>query len=122
MFIFLKNKFRVDKNSLFLIPAKIARGANTDMPENFFGALVPVFVAALNYEVAARLAVTKLVEQGYEFLDIEGEITQLPADKWTSFVDTSFPEFADHFPTQEAVVEGMAIGIIFFGPFLSYEK
>lgn len=107
-------------NSLFLIPTKVARGSNTEMPEEFSGALVPVFVAAADYQAAARSAVKKLLEQGYEFLDIQGAITELPPEKWEAFVSASFPEFANHFPSQEAVLEGMRTGIVFFGPFLSH--
>jgi hypothetical protein len=110
------------KNSLFLVSVKIARGVNTDMPANFVGALVPVFVATANFEDAARSAVTKLAGQGYEFLDIQGAITELPPEKWADFVSMSFPDFTAHFPTQEAVMDGMEAGIIFFGPFLSHEK
>lgn len=117
-----KSKSATAGNSLFLIPAKVARGPNTEMPENFSGALVPVFVAAANYEAAARSAVKKLMEQGYEFIDIQGSITELPPEKWEAFVSASFPEFANHFPTQETVLQGIETGIVFFGPFLSHEQ
>jgi hypothetical protein len=122
MFGLFKSKTATAGSSLFLIPVKVARGSNTEMPEIFSGALVPVFAAAEDYEAAARSAIKKLLEQGYEFLDIQGAITELPAEKWDAFVSASFPEFSTHFPTQEAVLQGMEAGIVFFGPFLSHKE
>jgi hypothetical protein len=117
-----KTKEGQPENSLFLVVVKIARGANTAMPEPLVGAVVPAFSAAPNHELAAKAAVSKLLSQGFEFLDIQGPIKQLDPQQWSSYVRHTWPEFEAQFPTQQEVLSKVASAEVFFGPFAGYER
>lgn len=122
MFDIFKKKAPNSTNRLFRLTLQIGRGTNTDMPGNLVGAYVPVFVAALDHEAAAKRAVSKVREQGFEFLDVaDRKIDELEPAKWSVFVKESWAEFEAHFPTQQAVIAQMDHGFIFFGPFAGYE-
>ena len=109
-------------NKLWLINLHVGRDANTEMPTNLAGAYVPVFVAAVDHESAAREAVSQVSRRGYKFLDIsDKKVHQLDPLKWDAYVRGSWPEFVSHFPTQEEVFVGLAEGRVFFGPFAGYE-
>ena len=121
MFGVFKAKPPESENGLFLVVVKIARGTSTTMPEPLVGALVPVFAAAPNHEAAAKAAVSRLVAQGFEFLDIQSPINQLDPEQWSNYVRHTWPEFEAHFPKQQEVLSGVASGAVFFGPFAGYE-
>lgn len=121
MFGLFKSKEPQSTNGLFLVGVKVGRGTNTEMPPPLIGAVVPVFAAAANHELAAKAAVSKLISQGFEFLDIQGPIKQLDPLQWSSYVHHTWPEFETHFPPQEEVLVGVPSGAIFFGPFAGYE-
>jgi hypothetical protein len=121
MFGLFNAKEKQSPNGLFLISVKIGRGSNVDMPPSLVGAVVPVFAAAANHELAAKAAVSKLLSQGFEFLDIQGPIKQLDPQQWSSYVRHTWPEFEVHFPEQQEVLAGVASGAVFFGPFAGYE-
>ena len=118
-----KKKTPKNSNKLFRMTLQIGRGANTDMPSHLVGAYVPVFVASQNHEAAATRAVTKIREQGFEFLDIaDQKIDELDPKKWAAFVKEAWPEFEAHFPTQQAVISELAQDFLFIGPFAGYES
>lgn len=107
---------------LFRITCHVGRGSNTEMPANLRGAYVPVFIGATDHEGAARLAIAGLRDRGFEFLDIaDGKIDELDPIKWDSFIASAWPDFLDYFPSQEAVLKGLASEFYFTGPFASYE-
>ena len=107
---------------LFLVGVKIARGTNANMPSEFAGAVVPAFAAAADHDSAAKAAINTLVSQGFDFLDIVGEVQQLNPERWTAYVRHTWPEFEDRFPTQEIVMDGLDDGMVFFGPFAAYQS
>jgi hypothetical protein len=121
MFDLFKAKEPQSTNGLFLVGVKVARGTNAEMPSQLVGAIVPVFAAAASHKLAAKAAVSKLVSQGFEFLDIQGPIKQLDPQQWSSYVHHTWPEFEAHFPRQQEVLAGVASGAVFFGPFAGYE-
>ncbi len=111
------------KNLLFMLSMHIGRGSNTDMPANFAGAYVPIYLGATNHEVALTEAVAQIRKRGYVFLDLaDGKVHQLDPLKWSSYVKDTWPEFESHFPTQEELIQGIDSGKVFFGPFAGYEK
>ncbi|WP_282130501.1 hypothetical protein [Pseudoalteromonas aliena] len=107
--------------SFYQLTLHIGRGTNTEMPEELLGAYVPVFVVAENHEVAAEKAVSKLVQQGYKFINIEGQIVQLDPLKWDAYVQEAWPEFQGHFPDQNKIIAGLKTENIFYGPFAGYD-
>ena len=101
----------------------IARGTNTEMPQNLIGAYVPVFVVAQNHEEAAIRAVEKIREQGFEFLDIaHKKIDEINPNQWNIFINESWPEYKNHFPEQQEILSKLHESLIFFGPFAGYES
>ena len=110
-------------NKFFMLNVHIGRGSNTEIPPNFAGAYVPVFVAAPDAEAAALEAVKQLNARGYEFLDIsDKKFHQLDPGGWGTYIQTAWPEYASHFPSQEDVIAGLPYGQVFFGPFAGYEN
>ena len=107
---------------LFLVNVKVARGSNIRLPSVLAGAYVSTYVTAADPEAATRLAVSKLIEQGFEFLATQGPVTRLDPRQWSSHVAQSWPEFIDQLPTQEEVAAGLAGEMVFFGPFVGYER
>jgi len=122
MFNLFKRKLPQSKNGLFMMGVKVGRGTNTEMPEPLVGAVVFVFSAAPNHELAAKAAVSNLLAQGFEFLDIQGPITQIDPQQWSSYVRHTWPEFEAHFPKQQEVLSDVESGAVFFGPFAGYES
>jgi hypothetical protein len=111
------------QNLLFMFSMHIGRGSNPDMPANFAGAYVPVYLGATDYEAALTEAVAQIRKRGYEFIDLaDGKAHQLDPLRWSSYVKEAWPEFESHFPTQDEVVKGLDSGQVFFGPFASYEQ
>lgn len=118
---FLKKNPPVSENHLFLVNLHIGRGTNPDMPEGSTGAYVPGFVAAKDVESAAMALVSNLRGKGFEFIGIsDGKVHQLDPLNWSSFIQESWPEFTNHFPSQEEVIAGLSSGITFFGPYACY--
>jgi hypothetical protein len=108
--------------NLFLLNLHIGRGTNSEMPSNFFGAYVPVFVSASDHESAAHKAVSYLVGRGYEFIDIADQnIHQLDPLSWDAYVKQAWPEFVDHFPPQIEVISRLSSEMVFCGPFAGYD-
>lgn len=98
------------------------RGSNAELPQNLAGAFVPVFVSSVDPEVATTIAIDHLTELGFEFIQIQDErLHELDPRKWTQFVAQGWPEYAAHFPTQDAVLETLQTGFLFVGPYSSYE-
>jgi hypothetical protein len=117
-----KTKEPQSTNGLFLVGVKVGRGTNAEMPSQLVGAVVQVFAAAANHELAAKAAVSKLVSQGFEFLDVQGPIKQLDPQQWSGYVRHTWPEFEAHFPRQDEVLAAVTNGAVFFGPFAGYER
>ena len=107
---------------LFLINVKVGRGSNRRMPSTLAGAYVSAYATAADQEAATRLAVAKLTAQGFEFLAIQGPITRLDPGEWSSHVAQSWPEFIDELPKQDEVAAGLEGEMVFFGPFVGYER
>jgi hypothetical protein len=117
--IFQKKQFAA--NNLYLLVVKINRGSSTEMPPSMAGALVPAFAPAPDHESAARIAVSALVRQGFEFVDLQGQVTQLDPSAWNQYVESAWPEFAADLPDQTVLKEHLVSGKVFFGPFAGYD-
>ncbi|MGO4393914.1 hypothetical protein AB4Z46_21375 [Variovorax sp. M-6] len=107
---------------MFLINVKVGRGSNGRMPSTLAGAYVSAYATAADPEAATRLAVAKLTSQGFEFLATQGPITRLDPGEWSSHVAQSWPEFIDELPKQHEVAAGLEGEMVFFGPFVGYER
>lgn len=109
-------------NHLFLVGVDIDRGTNTEMPQPLTGAHVPVFAAAPTHERAAEMAVAVLRSQGFDVVELHSPIQQLDAAHWSSYVQENWPAFETNLLTQQQVVDTVAAGGLFFGPFAGYER
>lgn len=110
---------------LFLVNVKVGRGSNHKLPSVLAGAYVSTYVTAASQEAAARLAVTKLTAQGFEFLSTQGPVARLDPGQWSSHVAQSWPEFIDQLPTRDEIVAQLGSEggeMVFFGPFVGYER
>ena len=119
--LFKKKRAELATNGLFVVTVNVARGTNTEMPAHLVGAYVPVYAAAADHELAAKAAVTRLVSQGFELIDLHGPIQQIDPRRWSDYVQGTWPEIVSHFPSQQDVLAGLASGTVFTGPFISYE-
>ena len=106
---------------LYRINIHVGRGDNTEMPAELVGAYVPVFVGAQDSEAAATLAVSHLARQGLEFIDIaDYQIHLMDPTYWDTFIQESWPDFADHFPNQAHIMQRLESEFLCTGPFASY--
>ena len=104
------------------VPLNIGRGSNTEMPPELLGAYVDVFVASVDYQSAAHIAVKAITQRGYEFINVFGQILQIEPEKWDSYVVQRWPLLVDEFPSQEQMLNGLSSGFIFFGLFAGYDS
>jgi hypothetical protein len=122
MLSFFTKKPVKPKTTLFFVNAHIRRGSNPDMPADFAGAYVPVYVCASDSESALREAFAQITKRGYEFLELsDGKIHQMDPHEWDVYVTTAWPEFTSQFPKQSEVLAALAPGWVLFGPFCGYE-
>jgi len=107
---------------LFLVNVKVGRGSNGVLPSTLAGAYVSAYATAADHQDATRLAVRKLTSQGFEFLATQGPITRLDPCEWPGHVAQSWPEFIDELPKQDDIEAGLEREMVFFGPFVGYER
>lgn len=122
MFSFRHRRDSSPRLNLYRINIHVGRGNNTEMPADRAGAYVSVFVGAQNHEAAARLAVSHLARQGFEFIDIaDGKIHLIDPTSWDTFIQASWPDFVDHFPNQGNVIQRLDSEFLCTGPFANYD-
>jgi len=111
-------------NKLWQCPLKVERGTYEDMPEEWLGATVNYYVGAPTYEEALTKVVKVLQSVGMIFVDlVDGKVMQLdPKYWWEGYVLVNYPEYSDHFPTQEEVLNVVKDGLVFHGPFAGWDR
>jgi len=111
-------------NALFICTAKISRATNPEMPAHLKGAFVDCYVAAADHRTAVRRAVELLGDQGFVFEELlDGKVHQLDPLQWDKYISDRWADIPrDHFPDQPQLLEIVAAGGIFFGPYISWER
>lgn len=111
-------------NKLWACPLQVERGTNQEMPESWLGACVVFYVGAITHEAALEKAVTVLRHKGMIFVDLlDGKVIQLdPTQWWEGHVLAQYPEYAQHFPSQEEVLRIVREGLVFHGPFAGWDR
>lgn len=107
---------------LYLVNVKVGRGSNGTLPSTLAGAYVSAYATASDPESATRLAVRKLTAQGFEFLATQGPISRIEPREWSRHVVQSWPEFIGELPSQDEIAAGLEREMVFFGPFVGYER
>lgn len=113
-----------DTNLLFECPIVVSRGTNQEMPQEWTGAILSYYIAASDYESALLKAADNLKSDGYKFETVhDGKVSQLdPSVWWDKFVLEKWPEYSDHFPSQEEIHVLVVTGGIHKGPALGWEN
>jgi len=113
-----------NSNLLFECPIAVSRGTNRAMPEEWKGAVLNYYVAAKDYESALYKAANDLKSDGYKFETVyDSKVKQLDPDVWwEQFVMEKWPEYSDHFPSQEDIEIILITGGIYKGPALGWEN
>jgi hypothetical protein len=113
-----------DANLLFECPIVVSRGTNQEMPLEWKGAILSYYVAAPDYESALLKAADDLKSDGYKYENVhDGKVSQLePAVWWEQYVMEKWPEYSDHFPSQEDIQVLVVTGGIHKGPALGWEN
>lgn len=109
-------------HGLFLVNVKVGRGSNGSLPSTLAGAYVSAYATAADHESAMRLAIRKLTAKGFEFLATQGPVSRLDLREWPLHVAQSWPEFIDELPKQDEIAAGLERELVFFGPFVGYER
>ncbi|SCK36602.1 hypothetical protein VAR608DRAFT_3348 [Variovorax sp. HW608] len=107
---------------LFLVNVKVGRGSSNKLSSGLAGAYVSAYVTAADKDAAQRLAITKLTAKGFEFLATQGPVARIELDAWPLHVAQSWPEFIDELPRQHELAAGLEKDMVFFGPFVGYER
>jgi len=108
-------------NQLYEFTMKVTRGDGCDLPEGKHGALVPTYVAASDYLTAVKKGVDAIKIRKYVFEDIEGQVREIPTDRWGEYVAQVWPEFALSLPLKNQIPALVESGAVFFGPFAAYK-
>ncbi len=111
-------------NKLWKCPLHVDRGCYQQMPAEWLGAAVNVYIGAETYEEALTKAVHFLRHKGMVFVDlIGGKITQLDPDLWwDGYVMANYPEHRDFFPSQHQIGAIVSQGLVFHGPFAGWDR
>lgn len=107
-------------NQLYEFTMKVSRGEGCDLPIEMRGAYVPCYASAADYQAAVKKGVMAVTGMHYVFEDIQGEVREIPFDVWSEYVGKTWPEFLDHLPSQEEVLDVVKKGEVFFGPFAGF--
>jgi len=91
------------------------------MPAGMAGALVACYAAAPDYQTAISNAVRAVRSMHLTFVDVVGNVREIPSDGWSKYVLDVWPEFAARFPTQAELSGLVESGAVFFGPFAGFE-
>lgn len=108
-------------NQLYEFTMKVARGEGSDMPEGMQGALVPTYVGAPDYQTAVRRGVDAIRGKHYVFEEFQGQVREIPIERWEDYIDKAWPEFANYFPSKEQMSFLVHDGAVFFGPFVVFK-
>lgn len=96
---------------------KVRRRPDSDIPEEYRGAYVPAFAIAEDHQKALGLIIPGLAEDGWQFDElVQNRVDEMVPEHWDAFIDATWPEYRDRFPTGAAIGELMQVGGFFFGP------
>lgn len=114
------------QNHLYEIPVEIKLiKENIDKKANCLGSLVNCYVSAKDHKKALKYAVKCLKKDNYIFIDVISEIREIDPEKWNDFINLSWKEYLEFFPTQDRVLEMVKEGNeggVFYSPFMTYNS
>lgn len=113
----------IKNTNLYHCPIVVERGENASAPEEWIGAIVNLYVADTDHESALRRAAIEVRNDGYVFSGVhDNRVDQIDPEKWwDGHVLATWPEYADHFPSQTDIGSVVRCGGIFKGPVLGWD-
>jgi hypothetical protein len=107
---------------LFAIPVHVKAHPGSEMPKDTHGimAYAVCYSAAEDEDAAFRQALDSLAEDHYEFIEMNGEITELDTDFWMEYVAATWPEDRVGFHTIEDITSLQKSGGVLYSPFCCY--
>ncbi|WP_374339243.1 hypothetical protein [Methyloversatilis sp.] len=111
------------ENKLYEFTVRVLRGGNNcDLPSGMLGAYVPCYVSATDHESALKKGVVAVKSMDFIFDDIRGDVREIPLASWADYIHGVWPDFSEHFPAQDELPELVGKGVVFFGPFATFQK
>ncbi len=106
---------------LFEIPLRVKPNAqNTEVPKTTVGAHVICYAAAPSVEIALQGGAAKLLHSGWHIDEVTGPVREIPAEKWSAYMSSVWPDYSDHFPAATEMPKRIAEGAVFFGVFATF--
>lgn len=115
------SRFAPLQQRLFLVSVLVERGQNRDLPAHIHQAVVPVFVPAIDYDVAAEAAIEAVARDGFAYVELLGEIRIIELDTWEQHVRQEWPEARHYLPSPVLVRRFVSSGQVFYGPISAYQ-
>ena len=105
-------------NNLYYCRIKVSRRPDSEIPEAYAGAYVPAFATAPDHQRALGLIIPGLLAMGWQFEELmQNRIDEMEPEHWEGFIEATWPELKAQLPDQAAIVELLANGGVFYGPF-----
>lgn len=106
---------------LYLVTLRVARGTNRELPAHMPQAVVPVFVPAQDYELAAQAAIDSAEQDGFVAHELLGEIRVLDIQTWDDYVRREWPEDRHFLPSSVMLRRLISSNQPFFGPISGWQ-
>lgn len=104
-------------STVFVIPFRVSPAEKSIMPLDANGAFVSCYAKAKDFEVAAKLCVETLTNDGLRIEDILEPVHALDQSHWMQHISEQWPEHASDLPDQQEFDKKMNAGVVIYGPF-----
>jgi hypothetical protein len=98
------------------------RSGKEPLPSPLVGAYVTAFTVAEEQQQAVKQAVLAIFAMGYDVEEVLREGLEFPMLDWGAHVAAAWPDFPDHYPTQDQIATKLANGGVVFSPFAGFDQ
>jgi hypothetical protein len=107
---------------LFAVPVHVKRLEGAEMPKEHLGAYLVCYVSAADHQRALELAIETLRQDHYQFLEMNGEISELDPAYWGKYVQATWAEDGNDLLEQSEIQAFLVKEDAFYGPFCCYDN
>lgn len=111
------------ENRLYEFTMKLQKGRDADPVQPapaVSGAYVTCYAGAPDPLVAIRRGVAAARERDFLFIDVLGNVREIPLQSWTDYIQRAWPEHHATLPAAASLPQLVIDGATFFGPFSPY--
>jgi len=98
------------------------RGGTNPLPAPLLGAFVTGYSLGDDPQEAIKRTVQAILAMGYDVEEIIPRAINIPLDGWAGYIASAWPDFLEHFPTQDGIGERLASRSVVFSPFAGFDQ